>query len=513
MENRFGANGCPVIGRNILRLSAGFHQIVSSSTCLAMQAPKKSLLSFQQVSVIRNGIKLLDEIHWEVEAGQHWAITGVSGSGKTLLSEVIIGNVAHQGQVRLMPGLIVERVNQQHHFLNRSHTRDLYYQQRFQSQDAEDALTLSEVIEEFPASVRLRKELLLKQLQLEACLPKSMIQLSNGENKRFQLLKALLYQPDLIVLDNPFVGLDATGRHILNHLLDEIAHQGIQLVVIGPANEWPSRITHVLELQQGKAVFSGPLQQYKQFTFNSNYTLPENLLAGIDGRLNEHFSHAVQMNKVTIQYGEQVVLKALDWEVPRGSRWLISGPNGAGKSTLLSLINGDHPQAYANEIYLFDQRKGQGESIWDLKRKIGFISPELHLYFDRSLPVHQVVASGLFDTIGLFRQLSDDQHQQVQNWLHILSLQHLSMRSFDQLSLGQQRMVLLARALVKNPPLLILDEPCQGLDASQTLFFNTVVDQYCLQNDTTLLYVSHYRDQIPRCIHSFLELDAGKRIR
>ena len=205
-----------------------------------MQARKKSLLSFQNVSVIRNGIKLLDTLNWEVEEGQHWAVTGASGSGKTLLSEVITGNVAHQGEVRVSPELLIERVSQQHQFRNRSHTRDLYYQQRFQSQDADDALTLGEVMEEFPPSVRHRKELVLQQLHLKTCLSKSMIQLSNGENKRFQLLKALLYHPHLIVLDNPFVGLDSAGRQILKTLLAEIAQQGIQLIVIGPANEWPS---------------------------------------------------------------------------------------------------------------------------------------------------------------------------------------------------------------------------------------------------------------------------------
>src|SRR6185295_14005255 len=169
-----------------------------------------------------------------------------------------------------------------------------------------------------------------------------------------------------------------------------------------------------------------------------------------------------------------------------GECWSISGPNGAGKSTLLSLVTADNPQAYANELYLFDQRRGSGESIWDIKRRIGFVSPELHLYFDRGTSCFDVIASGLFDTIGLFRQISTAQTEQVKAWIELLQLQQVQHRPLFQLSLGQQRMVLLARALVKNPPLLILDEPCQGLDEEQIDEFIGLIDDLCDQSGKTL---------------------------
>jgi len=221
------------------------------------------------------------------------------------------------------------------------------------------------------------------------------------------------------------------------------------------------------------------------------------------------FAIAVKMVDVVIRYGETTILKGIDWEVRNGERWSLSGPNGAGKSTILSLITADNPQAYANTIWLFDRRRGSGESIWDIKQKIGFVSPELHLYFDLGATCYEVIASGLFDTIGLFRRLSSEQEAGALLWMQLLSLGEVRTRRLAQLSTGQQRMVLLARALIKNPPLLILDEPCQGLDEEQTLYFSNLISTLCEAFGTTLIYVSHYQQEIPGCVNRFLRLENG----
>ncbi|HLK30794.1 MAG TPA: ATP-binding cassette domain-containing protein, partial [Puia sp.] len=191
----------------------------------------------------------------------------------------------------------------------------------------------------------------------------------------------------------------------------------------------------------------------------------------------------------------------------------LSGPNGAGKSTLLSLVTADNPQAYANEIYLFNKRRGTGESIWDIKKNIGFVSPELHLYFDFSATCFEVVASGLFDTIGLFRQLNHQQEEKVLLWLKLFQLDNVKSKRLSQVSVSEQRKTLLARALIKTPPLLILDEPCQGLDDEQTDYFKNLINQICEAFDTTLVYVSHYKNQIPECVHHFLQLENGDVIK
>ena len=200
----------------------------------------------------------------------------------------------------------------------------------------------------------------------------------------------------------------------------------------------------------------------------------------------------------------------VNWQVNRGERWALSGPNGAGKSTLLSLINGDSPQAYANDIHLFDRKKGSGESIWDIKRRIGYVSPELHLYFDRGVTCFRAVASGLTDTMVYDKRLSEAQRSTVAQWLDVFHLTHRKDERLATLPLGEQRRVLLARTMVKNPPVLILDEPCQGLDAQQTQEFRATVDTLCRSLEKTLIFVSHYSDDLPECVNRMLVLQEGQ---
>lgn len=472
-----------------------------------MQQPP---IELKNVSVVRNGKALLSAISLTLRKGEQWAVTGPAGSGKTLLSQVFTRELQHSGELQLPIDLRIEKVTQQHQFLNRSHTHDFYYQQRFQSQDAEDALTVAEALASCFAVAPQETGRLLQELHLSDSLEKPLIQLSNGENKRLQLIQALIRNPQLLILDNPFTGLDTDGRQLIHRILDDLSARGLQLLIICPESEFPTCITHVLELEDGHIRYSGPRADFK----NNSFHAPEQTILQLPVTAPfSAFRKAVKMVDVNIAYERKHILKGIHWEVDKGSCWLLSGPNGAGKSTLLSLITGDNPQAYANEIYLFDQRKGRGESIWDIKKKIGYVSPELHLFFEQQIPVWQVVGSGLFDTIGLFRQLSTQQQALTNQWLHILELDAVRNKTLNQLSSGQQRMALLARALVKTPPLLILDEPCQGLDDAQTRYFNHLVDQLHAHFKLTLIYVSHYSQQIPSCIDQFIELDNGVRVR
>jgi molybdate transport system ATP-binding protein len=475
-----------------------------------------ALAQLTDVSVTFNGVDILKNINLSIQPGEQWAIIGKSGSGKTTLAHALTGKLFHSGTVSFhLPNhshahriLLLE---QQHHFKNRSNTSDFYYQQRYNSSDAEDTITVQEALQPLinaaPASNW------IEQLHLTHVLQEPLIQLSNGENKRLQLAQALFLDPAVLIMDNPFVGLDVEGRQTLHRIIDSIIASGISIILITPPQELPGSITHVAVLEKGSLVKAGKKQDMQLLT----PVLPPALPAGIISKLkaagdNNHFTAAVKMVNVTIKYGEKIILQAINWEVKKGDCWSISGPNGAGKSTLLSLVTADNPQAYANELYLFDQRRGSGESIWDIKRRIGFVSPELHLYFDRGTSCFDVIASGLFDTIGLFKQISTAQQEQVQAWIELLQLQAVQRRPLFQLSLGQQRMVLLARALVKNPPLLILDEPCQGLDEEQISYFKLLIDQLCATFNTTLLYVSHYSKDLPSCITQSVVLENGKMV-
>lgn len=464
-----------------------------------------------ELSVRRGSKHVMGPISFDIHQNEHWAVVGPAGSGKTTLLHSLAGTQFHAGQLDIAPGMKVVMVEQQHRFKNLSNTSNFYYQQRFNSSDAEDTITVEEYLQPY---LHLEEFTSIRDLfGLSSMGSRRLIQLSNGENKRLQLAKALLQQPNVLLLDNPFTGLDVATRGRLNDLLSAITKRGIQILIVTVQNHVPSFVTHILQLnEEGRGrIYSA--QEYKDLLIDSrplsaiNSTLLQKLVA-VDKA--HQFDHAIYMKNVSVQYGAKKVLKNVSWEVREGERWALSGPNGAGKSTLLSLITGDNPQAYANEIYLFDKRRGSGETIWDIKKRIGYVSPELHLYFPPSISCFKAVASGLFDTIGLFRQLNESQIRKVSDWIRLFGLQHVSNRLLCHLSASEQRFTLLARALVKYPSLLILDEPAQGLDVAQSTVLKDIVDQVCTYTNKTLIYVSHFQEEIPSCVNRFIQLQEGE---
>ena len=442
------------------------------------------LAKISDVSVSLGAKPVVSSISFQILSGQKTAIVGPMGSGKTSLAKALAGRLFRTGEVFFTSRnpdkrAYVMLVEQQHQFKNRSNLSEFYLQQRFNSSDCEDAYTVEEEL------VGLELADWVSIFELEGLLKRPLIQLSNGENKRLQIVKSLAYQPDWLILDNPYVGLDVKGREILTKGLLSLDSKGIQFILVSSPGDVPDFINQVIEL---------PLSQESAMK-------PEPLLRPLDS-----FETAVKMEKVQIKYGTKTILRDFSWKVNRGERWAIKGPNGAGKSTLISLITADNPQAYSQNIILFDRKRGSGESIWDIKRKIGYLSPELHLYFKEGGSCFSVVASGLFDTLGLFKRLTEEQSDQVNHWMQVMGIAHLKERSFLQISGGEQRIVLITRALVKNPELLILDEPCQGLDRVQTEHLKSVLDYLAEKSDMTLLYVSHYDRDIPTCVNQVLEL-------
>jgi molybdate transport system ATP-binding protein len=328
----------------------------------------------------------------------------------------------------------------------------------------------------------------------------------------------------LLILDNPYTGLDVSARKELDKILKEISGKGTQIILIPGTFSIPDFITHVAFIENKKLKFFGeksvlPVGEDTNQGKNFQKTISATSIADAnhskiifntdqlpDSNEQFQFDSVVEMKNIQIKYGEHTILQNVNWEVKQGEKWLLKGCNGAGKSSLLSMITGDHPQAYSNEIYLFGKRRGSGESIWDIKKKTGYISPELHAYFDKNISCFNAIGSGYFDTIGLFKKLSTKQYNNILQWLDFLQLSHVSKKPLHSISASLQRMILLARALVKNPPLLVLDEPCQGLDQQQSEQFVSLIDHVCSDSNKTLIYVSHDMSNVPTCVEKVLEL-------
>ncbi|PTQ98036.1 molybdate transport system ATP-binding protein [Mucilaginibacter yixingensis] len=472
------------------------------------------------------GNNLLNNVNLQIEPGQHWAIVGASGSGKTTLLQAIAGNLQlRSGTVErnltdYQPETtdyhqLIAFVSSRHHFRNLSNTTEFYYQQRYNSSDSEDALTVQEYLEsvnhQTPVTHGWTADRAIDLMQLKPLADKQLIKLSNGETKRLMIAAALMKNPLLLLLDNPLAGLDIETRGKFSSIINLIASTGIGIVMVTSATEIPDAITHIAMIKNGsvtetdKNTFNADaFAEHEQGIFKADIT------PLLDHYPAQPFDYMVRMRNVTIRYGEKVILDNVNWEIKQGERWALLGHNGAGKSTLLSLINGDNPQAYANDIMLFDKKRGSGESIWDIKKKTGFISPELFQYFPAESNCLQAIESGYFDTVGLFRPSDKEKAARAMEWMKLLEIDKYAHKLLKYIPASAQRLCLLARAMIKNPALLILDEPCQGLDEHQQQYFKELVDAICAKTNISLIYVTHYTHQIPQCVDKALKLEGGR---
>lgn len=343
----------------------------------------------------------------------------------------------------------------------------------------------------------LLRQQLYEIFDIEPFLDKYVILLSSGELRKFQLVKALLSHPTTLILDNPFIGLDAETRQLLNTLLFQLnRQQGINLyLLLSKREDVPDYADEIIYLgdSNDKETNVQPTEYYAKE------------MASIEADMTENHNPSqsdvvVEMNKVSIRYGERTILRDLDWVIRKGERWALCGQNGSGKSTLLSLICADNPQSYACDIKLFGNQRGHGESIWEIKRRIGYVSPEMHRSYMRNIPTINVVASGLKDTVGLYIRANESEKNLCLRWMRLFGIEHLAQRSFLTLSSGEQRLALVARAFVKCPELLILDEPLHGLDNNNRQLVKNIIEAYCQDKSKTLIMVTHYEEELPECI-------------
>lgn len=485
-------------------------------------------VEFKHVFYKPDGKTILNDISFALSVGQSMAIVGPSGCGKTTLGRLIARKLEPtSGELIIAEGLTCRMVEQQDNFMTISRLGSSYYGQRYENQGMEQSPSIQEYLQQTTDDV----DWVMELLNIAHLKNSKLMMLSNGERKRTQLAEALLHHPDVLVLDQPFVGLDVQSRENLSQQIAEIHSSGKTIVLICDALHIPEEIDWVLEMEHGQIIQQNPRSAFipKEEQLDSPEVM-ESYFAALPVADDAGFELAVRMNKVTVAHGGREILKNIDWTVQKGERWALMGPNGAGKTTLLSLITADNPQGYVNDLTLFDRRRGSGESIWDIKHRIGYVSPELHLYFlrgkgifntipglEKSLPTggnslrcDEVITSGFNEQVGFSASHSDFQKKVVRTWFSILHLEHLADSKFAEASLSEQRLLLLARALVKLPALLILDEPCQGLDTHQTRRFTAMLDVICCHLDTTIIYVTHYQEEIPQSVTQLLQLENGQ---
>jgi molybdate transport system ATP-binding protein len=479
-----------------------------------------ALLELNQiVAQFPNQQPIFKNTTWKWNSGRHWAFVGPVGAGKSTFLKVLEGAFRITSGERKITRPIL-RVSFQDS-LGAFQASKYFYQQRFNFIEAQDSLTVKDFLADHPSIDTKDWQQVVELFELGDLLEKEVIALSTGQNRRLRIARALLRKPEILLLDDPFSGMDSRRRDFLSTYLERLAQQGIHLGIACRAEEIPNVCTHRALLHQGQIIDTcevppphaasengsishpastqgtsshsesneqiklPPVTHQEKLMF-APQPLPKNLPSSSAG---DPHTPILELENVRVQYGERSILEGVNWIIHRGERWALFGENGAGKSTLLSLIVGDHPQVYSNKVKLWGRSRGSGESIWEVKQRIGFFSSEFQMYFPREVLVWQALGTGLFD--GVYsRRLENSERDRVDSLLQHFGIFHLRERPLVALSAGEQRIALLARAMIKQPALLILDEPFQGLDW-RTIEFLKVQIESILDPEQTLIFVTH----------------------
>ena len=445
-----------------------------------------------------------------IDSGDTWVFLGSSGSGKTALAREIAEAaeeatyIGFEAQEELIDE---ERERDETDFINEIDPGRSVREYLLQRKGADEG-TVSRAVETFG---------------LEALADQGLKFLSTGELRKTLLAAAVVEGKKILVLDDPFTSLDEEARSRLAILLETLHRKGAVLVfMLNRISEIPGYATHGAFLANGRTLIAGTREIIESVEFRQLYHMhrhvPDTLpgMTAADGEKREKKAESIiDLSDIHISYhdartGVKTVFKNFSFEVKEGEHWKITGPNGIGKSTLLSLITGDHPQCYSNEVRLFGIKRGSGESIWDIKKHIGIVSSALQFDYRVRTNVVSVIISGFFDSIGVYAKHTPAQQALAGQWLRILGMEAAADTPYQELSFGQKRLVLIARAMVKHPRLLILDEPCQGIDAANRELVLKLVDIIASKGGTTVLYVTHHQEDAVPAIKKHLRLNASR---
>ena len=317
---------------------------------------------------------------------------------------------------------------------------------------------------------------------------------SSGEQRKALLSYIVAKNPDYLIVENVFDSLDKVTRAYIVSTLNQLADD-ILLIQIFSRRDELLPFVQTIYIVEGNAVnaklekdeFVARPMVDPDSVFTGSIPLPIKTFNVQSGPL-------VKMMDVKVAFNGRTVLQKICWEINSGEFWQLIGPNGSGKSTLLSLITGNSPKGYGQNLVLFGNKKGTGETVWEIKAKIGYFTPTMTLQFERQDSAEQMIISGFFDSVGLYIHPSDGQVQIAREWLKLIRMYKDKQKPFRMFPEGKQRMILIARAMVKHPPLLILDEPTAGLDDEMAALFTALINKIAAESNTTILYVSHKQE-------------------
>jgi molybdate transport system ATP-binding protein len=440
----------------------------------------------------------LTAINWSVQSQQHWVITGANGSGKSALAATLAGfGDQVSGSMTGVPAKVaLVSFEAQAELIEKERKKD--------DADILDVISVGTPVHEILFEAKVNRDIandLVQKFELDYLLTRSFRALSTGETRKVLLIQAIASEPELLILDEPFDGLDANTLIMLQKYLLDLSQKVSIVMVLNRCDEIPDFITHIGYMNQGclsHRVDRSDEQSTKELfqllhLKTSDLQIPATDQQSASALLDTD-QPLVKLKNICVKYDQLKVLEDLNWEIKPGEHWQLSGPNGSGKTAILSLITGDHPQCYSNDIFVFGFQRGNGESIWQIKQFIGYVSTALQWEYRVGTSLRNVIISGFYDSIGLYTKSTDTQRNIADQWLAVLGMQDRADVSFNKLSFGDQRLLLIARAMVKHPPLLILDEPCLGLDDINRQLVLALIEKICAAGKSTVLYVNHHSE-------------------
>ena len=511
----------------------------------------KPFITVDNITVRLRNRLILQNSFWQIHSDEHWAILGPNGSGKSTLVRSLWGGVplrsgriiydfaSQEMQTQLVPqkdeiGYVSFELHQSlmEHEEFQEDLRE-YAGKKDEVTTAEDVIFSGILVNRAVTSTDEERFFeVVGQLGIRSLLQRGIPSLSTGEMRKTLIARALIKSPKLLILDEPFDGLDGRSRATLAESINHLMTGSMRVVlVVHRLEEIVPNITHVLLVKNGQLFMQGPKDEVltsenisELYGFNLHlekssqgyrvsYGVEKSDKIGttvLDRDVPQDVPEVlIEMKDTTVKYNDFVLLDKLNWSMKRGENWVILGPNGSGKSTIVKLIAGENLQGYANQIMLFGKRKGSGETLWEIKKHLGVVSSELQVQYRKKMSAYDVIASGFYDSIGLYQYPTPEQKAVVDEWIELLKVGDMANHPYHQLSYGQKRMILLARAMVKSPVLLIVDEPCHGLDIPNRKRILEILEQIG-HTKTHLLYVTNHKEEVLNCVTHVMRLQKGK---